>query len=961
MLVYGLINLQANIVKFIETVDYTDHLYIIMEYVPQGSLTSLIDDLGQLDEFNAKILTLQMLDALKYLHGKGIAHRDIKPDNVLVQSRPPNLVVKLTDFGLSKRIQPEEETFLRTFCGTILYCAPEVYPEYSRYFEGYPAEIRHKARVDKKAARYDHGVDIWSLAGLIFYSLTAAPPYEALPGMDHLAMLRKIMIDPLDIRPLQKKGVTEWAISFIKGMLVNMPSLRASIQDLLEHPWLTGIDPTVSESIETEDDTEIDGDGGDRQRRPSDSFHLDTQMTDVGDLKDQADEADDDVVGGANGLTESGLEQSASQLSIGVEDDDDNFDTSDEVDLVHDTTRPNPAGRIEIANSITSDSFVSFDQHFPQQQQQNGARQGGLFGEVININSQAAPLRHITNIPAAINPRPRIPILRHDLRTLTMSENSLVDSSDDKDLRGGDLNTSLSTSSARQPEDSLRFASTTSSLVAEPTGTFASSGALGARATSLTGAESMVGGMAIGSPTAGSADISINSLNRQNTASTVGIPPASLRRARSPDNDEDDENERPAAKRHQSIVQGNENDDADDSLEDIVPASAYFNMDDKSTHHLNYPKYTRQQYQGAVNLAASHGDSFMHGGRLFNMVINTWQRNSLSRSVSPDETGRAQSEPVRGNPAVVAQAPHRTGSESCEELPFGGQYGGWVNGVPTPEIASFFPEFANYYDADGNPRIPSSSQISSQASQFQAPRRILAKLVSMPDSVLPNITVILTEMFTTWGRGFRNSIRFEPGHEDRIPKNALKIIMWAPNAKPGQDVPAEKENGYHFYIATKATHGIKVNNVPVKANQPSEPQTVAPTYWGRLHHGDIVIVWSHLRFEDRVVKFRFDCFWGASAKPREAGDHFDVVAQGPQRAALDRFCQWEESAFMRKKYEDDLKENERQAREAAAAAVVGTALVGVENSGGTSTAGPSAASSRTDDGGRAAGGEVSLG
>ena len=92
-----------------------------MEYVPQGSLTSLIDDLGQLDEFNAKVLTLQMLDALKYLHGKGIAHRDIKPDNVLVQSRPPNLVVKLTDFGLSKRIQPEEETFLRTFCGTILY------------------------------------------------------------------------------------------------------------------------------------------------------------------------------------------------------------------------------------------------------------------------------------------------------------------------------------------------------------------------------------------------------------------------------------------------------------------------------------------------------------------------------------------------------------------------------------------------------------------------------------------------------------------------------------------------------------------------------------------------------------------------------------------------------------------------------------------------------------------------
>lgn len=922
-----------------------------MEYVPQGSLTSLIDDLGQLDEFNAKILALQMLDALKYLHGKGIAHRDIKPDNVLVQSRPPNIVIKLTDFGLSKRIQPEEETFLRTFCGTILYCAPEVYPEYNTYFEGYPAEIRHKARVDKKAARYDHGVDIWSLAGLIFYSLTAAPPYEALPGMDHLAMLRKIMMDPLDIRPLQKKGVTELGISFIKGMLVNMPSLRASIQDLLEHPWLTGIDPTVSESIEAEDDTEIDGDG-DRQRMPGESFHLDTQMTDVGDLEGDTDKADGDVVWGGNGYNESGLEQSASQLSIGAEEDDDNPDTSDEVDLVHDTTRPNPAGRIDIEDSITSDSFVSFDEHFPQQQQQSGARQGGLFGEVIGSNVQAAPLRHITNTAAVTNQRPRIPILRHDLRTLTMSENSFMNSSGEKDLCG-DLDTSLSKSSARQPEDSLRFASTTSSLVAETTGG-ASSGAIGGRATSLTGAESMVGGMAIGSSTAGSADVSINSLNRQNTASTVGIPPTSLRRARTPDNDEDDENERPAAKRHQSMVQNNENDDdnddADESLEDIVPASAYFDMNDKSTHHLNYPKYTRQQYQGAVNLAASHGDSFMHGGRLFSMVINTWQRNSLSRSVSPDETGRAQSEPVGGNPAVTSQAQRRASSGSREELPFGGQYGGWVRGVPTPEIASFFPEFANYYDADGNPRIPSNSQTSSQVSEFQAPRRILAKLVSTPDSVLPNITVTFTEMFTTWGRGFKNTIRFEPGHEDRIPKNALKIIMWAPGAKPGQDVPAEKENDYHFYIATKATHGIKVNNVPVKANQPSEPQTVAPTYWGRLQHGDVVIVWSHLRFEDRVVKFRFDCFWGASAKPRKAGDHFDIVTQGPQRAALDRFCQWEESAFMRKKYEDDLKkENERQAREAAGGG-------GGENGGGANTAGPSAASSHTDDGGRAVGG-----
>ena len=104
-----------------------------MEFVPCGDLLIYIDSGNVMAEYMCQSIAQQICSAIEYMHREGVTHRDIKPDNILVETRDP-IVVKLSDFGLSKRVENGEE-LLKTFCGTLLYCAPEVYPDYGDYIK----------------------------------------------------------------------------------------------------------------------------------------------------------------------------------------------------------------------------------------------------------------------------------------------------------------------------------------------------------------------------------------------------------------------------------------------------------------------------------------------------------------------------------------------------------------------------------------------------------------------------------------------------------------------------------------------------------------------------------------------------------------------------------------------------------------------------------------------------------
>ena len=129
-----------------------ERLYLVMDYVSGGDLYYHLKNQRRFPEETVRIWAAQMVLAIGYLHTLSIVYRDLKPENVLLDSQG-NL--HLTDFGLSK-IMEDPTKPLNTFCGTPYYLAPEML-------------------VSKKG--YDNNVDWWSCGIIIFEMIVGQPPF----------------------------------------------------------------------------------------------------------------------------------------------------------------------------------------------------------------------------------------------------------------------------------------------------------------------------------------------------------------------------------------------------------------------------------------------------------------------------------------------------------------------------------------------------------------------------------------------------------------------------------------------------------------------------------------------------------------------------------------------------------------------------------------------------------------
>lgn len=143
------------VVKLYSTFDTVRNFYIAMEYVPGGTLRSLLSYVGFLEEDVAVYYSAQIVRILETLHANGIVHRDLKPENLLIDKKGH---LKLTDFGLSCEIMklPNLDHLQFSMVGTPDYVAPEV-----ALLEG-----------------HSFAADWWALGIIIFELLTGCPPFN---------------------------------------------------------------------------------------------------------------------------------------------------------------------------------------------------------------------------------------------------------------------------------------------------------------------------------------------------------------------------------------------------------------------------------------------------------------------------------------------------------------------------------------------------------------------------------------------------------------------------------------------------------------------------------------------------------------------------------------------------------------------------------------------------------------
>jgi serine/threonine protein kinase len=194
---------HANIVKVTDYGEHEGSPYLVMEYIPGGTLKHLIKERGQLSWQEAVNLLIPIAEALGYAHSHNVIHRDVKPSNVLLTD---NGTPMLIDFGVAKIIEDEvtqDLTGTSATVGTPEYMAPE--------------QIVSKT--------VDHRADLYAL-GVVFYELvTGRRPYEA---DTPLAVLFKHASDPLP-RPSQfVKDLPQQVEHFLIKILAKKPEERYS-------------------------------------------------------------------------------------------------------------------------------------------------------------------------------------------------------------------------------------------------------------------------------------------------------------------------------------------------------------------------------------------------------------------------------------------------------------------------------------------------------------------------------------------------------------------------------------------------------------------------------------------------------------------------------------------------------------------------------------------------------------
>ncbi|XP_065563714.1 MAP/microtubule affinity-regulating kinase 3-like isoform X7 [Artemia franciscana] len=196
---------HPNIVKLFQVIDTEKTLYLVMEYASGGEVFDYLVLHGRMKEKEARAKFRQIVSAVQYCHQKKIIHRDLKAENLLLDSE---MNIKIADFGFSNEFTVGNK--LDTFCGSPPYAAPEL-------FQG---------------KKYDGPeVDVWSLGVILYTLVSGSLPFDGTT----LRELRERVLRGKYRIPFYMSTDCE---NLLKKFLVLNPTKRASLEAIMKDRWM---------------------------------------------------------------------------------------------------------------------------------------------------------------------------------------------------------------------------------------------------------------------------------------------------------------------------------------------------------------------------------------------------------------------------------------------------------------------------------------------------------------------------------------------------------------------------------------------------------------------------------------------------------------------------------------------------------------------------------------------------
>lgn len=213
---------SPRIVTLHQLYETASEVILVLELAGGGELQRVIDEEESLQEDVVRQYMRNILRGLHYLHTHNIAHLDLKPQNLLLMGKHPKSDVKLCDFGISRIILSNIE--VREVLGTPDYVAPEI-------LQYEPISL---------------ATDMWSVGVLVYVLLTGHSPFGGDTKQETFLNISQGQVDfPEDLF----NNVSTQAIDFITHLLIVDPSSRMTVEDALQHQWLSGVTSPLSSPL----------------------------------------------------------------------------------------------------------------------------------------------------------------------------------------------------------------------------------------------------------------------------------------------------------------------------------------------------------------------------------------------------------------------------------------------------------------------------------------------------------------------------------------------------------------------------------------------------------------------------------------------------------------------------------------------------------------------------------------